>query len=264
MTSKTDSMGDAIPMGRPSLLAGIHDSPRWLFSLGLLQAQRQVEYASRFDPSVTHNEEEGEEEEEGLFHAASDPFSDNNRHDPRFFDYVPCGNITATHAEGTGALYFSTGGSSGAVCIFTARQVVLPFKDSNNKLYDQGGGERKTDGFEATRAEIECSLRMKGSMKELNRLRSVIAKFWSQEQHYIIDRLLMPLLLVSVKALIELDHEKFNWSNFRGNMGGLGTDMMVYKFVYLMQPYAFIYPMYYYNCLFLIQGVILEVELTRP
>ncbi|KAF8981024.1 hypothetical protein BDQ17DRAFT_901183 [Cyathus striatus] len=78
-------------------------------------------------------------------YSTSDPFSDNNRYDPRFFDYVPCGNITATHAEGTGALYFSTGGSSGAVCIFTARQVVLPFKDSNNKLYDRTQRQRSIE-----------------------------------------------------------------------------------------------------------------------
>ncbi|KAI5992374.1 hypothetical protein F5J12DRAFT_860015, partial [Pisolithus orientalis] len=265
------------------------------------------------------------------------------RSSPKLLNYVAAANPTASvrspltaalglsiaslptrYAEGTGALYLSAGRHSETVYILTARHVVFPPKDVQNKLYhrtqknqcpvevmlsgpeafqgiltsamvkiaddtvmvdqyqkqlckpQQREASPDADGVEAEQAVVESSLRAaKASIKEINKFHSNVTKVWSQERHRVIGHVLYaPPITVGAGtkrytedwALIELDRNKINWANFRGNVIDLGTEITPGKFTSMMNPdqtapSMFEYP---YDRLFPIQGIVPEDELASP
>ncbi|KAI6032566.1 hypothetical protein F5J12DRAFT_944673 [Pisolithus orientalis] len=232
------------------------------------------------------------------------------RSGPRLLNYVATANPTASvcspltaalglrialvstpYAEGTGALYLSAGCHSETVYVLTARHVVLPPKDTQNKLYHRTQNSQRriqimlpgpvalqgvltsamakiaddtfmldvlkkreesgdTGGVEAERAVVEPRLReAEASLKAINKFHSDVTKVWSKENNRVIGHVLYaPPITAGAGskhytedwALIELDRNKIDWANFRGNVIDLGTR------------------------LFPIQGVVPEDELTRP
>ncbi|KAI6149868.1 hypothetical protein BKA82DRAFT_8377 [Pisolithus tinctorius] len=233
-------------------------------------------------------------------------------------------SLPTQYAEGTGALYLSTGHHSETVYVLTARHVVFPPKDVQNKLYHRTQNDQcpvevilsgpeafqgiltsamvkitndtvmvdqyqkqlhklqqreaspDADGIEAERAVVESSLRVaKASIKEINKFHSNVTKVWSQEKHRVIGHVLYaPPITVGAStkrytedwALIELDRNKINWANFRGNVIDLGTEITPGKFTSMMNPdqtapSTFEYP---HDRLFPIQGIVPEDELASP
>jgi len=90
-----------------------------------------------------------------------------------------------------------------------------------------------TDGVKEEQEVVEVNLKAtKTSIMALDKFHTDVTKFWSQEQHRIIGRVAYaPPITVGGGAkrytedwaLIELDNDKIDWANFKGNVIDLGT-----------------------------------------
>lgn len=169
------------------------------------------------------------------------------------------------------------------------------YKTQLDRLETEQRGKKH---IQATRTVIETELeKAKASVKALDKFHSDVTKVWSQESHCRIGRVAYaPPITVGADhkrytedwALIELDRDKFDWDNFRGNVIDLGmilsislckavysdhyipgTELTLQEFTCKMVmysdnkarlPLSFEYP---YDRLFPIQGIVPEEELTR-
>jgi hypothetical protein len=163
------------------------------------------------------------------------------------------------YAECTGGLYISEGHNSDKVYILSARHVVFPPNAGNNELYNriQWQPRRKVlllgpKAFQALlkstmikigmdkimvdiskgRTEIEGTLDAEErEIKTLNQFHDETTKYWSEESQRILGHIAYsPPIAVGTGAehyiedwaLIELDRNKIDWNNFKGNVMDLG------------------------------------------
>ncbi|KAF8988531.1 hypothetical protein BDQ17DRAFT_1334507 [Cyathus striatus] len=121
---------------------------------------------------------------------------------------------------------------------------------------------------EEKRAMLKSDMMKETMINMLEDFQSNVMEDWRQGKDFIIGRVLYsPPISVSEGhnhnsedwALIELDHTKINWPNFKGNV--IDLEMTDDDFISLMYPHKF---NLLHNRLFQIQGVVPEDELTRP
>ncbi|KIM51804.1 hypothetical protein SCLCIDRAFT_12023 [Scleroderma citrinum Foug A] len=209
---------------------------------------------------------------------------------------LPIAARDTPYAEGTGALYVSKGcDGSERVHVLTARHVVFPpnpplsrshppgpkafqtmLKSTmvkigehkimvdyyNQQLEDLQGGDSDDDDDE--REAIQ------GELKKAEAAIEALNQFHDKATN---PRRLPPITVGAGAAcytedwaLIELDRNKIDWDNFKGNAVDLGTEIPVHNFISQMYPNllanaTFKYPS---NRLLPLQGVIGEDKLCRP
>ncbi|KAK0193406.1 hypothetical protein F5146DRAFT_1110115 [Armillaria mellea] len=129
------------------------------------------------------------------------------------------------------------------------------------------------DDVAEERTMVERDLKAaEASIKAHNQFHDETTKYWSEESQRVIGHIAYsPPISVGTGterytedwALIELDHDKIDWKNFKGNVIELGTNIPAHEFHFKMSPAAptFKYPP---DRLFPLQGVIEEDELRRP
>lgn len=123
---------------------------------------------------------------------------------------------------------------------------------------------------------VEGNLRaVEASIKSINQFHNEVTKYWSEESQRVIGHIAYsPAITVGAGtkrytedwALIELDRDKIDWDNFRGNVIDLGTEIPPAEFTLKMRPdpatpTSFKYPL---GGLLPVQGVIAEDELRCP
>ncbi|KAH9178534.1 hypothetical protein EDB89DRAFT_1842986 [Lactarius sanguifluus] len=134
------------------------------------------------------------------------------------------------------------------------------------------------DGVEEKRMVVEGKLRaVEASIKAINEFHNEVTKYWSEESQRVIGHIVYsPAITVGTGtkrytedwAFIELDRNKIDWDNFRGNVIDIGTELPISEFVEKLRPMrpdpatpTFEYPL---DGLLPVQGVIAEDELRCP
>ncbi|KAF8326997.1 uncharacterized protein EI90DRAFT_3226658 [Cantharellus anzutake] len=142
----------------------------------------------------------------------------------------------------------------------------------NQQLQDlQGGGdeEQEEEVIQGKLKEAEATI------EALNHFHDKATKYWSEESLRVLGHVAYsPPITVGAGAkrytedwaLIELDCNKIDWDNFKGNVVDLGTEIPVHNFTSRMYPNpsantTFKYPS---NRLLPLQGIIGEDELRHP
>ncbi|KAF8959249.1 hypothetical protein BDZ97DRAFT_1761585 [Flammula alnicola] len=142
----------------------------------------------------------------------------------------------------------------------------------NQQLKDLQGGDDDDDERETIQGELK---KAEAAIKALNQFHDEATKHWSVESLRVIGHVAYsPPITVGAGAerytedwaLIELNRNKIDWNNFKGNAVDLGTEVSVPNFTSRMYPNpsantTFKYPS---NRLLPLQGVIGEDELRRP
>ncbi|KAF8327470.1 uncharacterized protein EI90DRAFT_3224556 [Cantharellus anzutake] len=204
---------------------------------------------------------------------------------------LPLAARATSYAEGTGTLYISKSRDSEKVYVLTARHVVFPPNEGSNELYSCkrtsqprrestmvkiGGHKIMVDYYNQQLQDLQGG----GGEEEEEEAQAVIEalnhfhdKYWSEESLRVIGHVAYsPPITVGAGAerytedwaLIELDCNKIDWDNFKGNVVDLGTHRDFGAQLYLTDIPQPLGQRHFQIPILPLQGIIGEDELRHP
>lgn len=175
--------------------------------------------------------------------------------------------------EGTGGFYLSAGGDDKNVYLVTARHVVLPHEEGNNEEYERVNSSQArqdimifgTSGFDKKLGAIDREIqervnviddtkeftggavdpKLERALLELRAFRHEIAAQWRTQENRVIGELVWaPPIVLSTNpgqytldlAVIKIDADKLNATNYRGNTINVGLKYNRREFMEKLYP----------------------------